>query len=82
MWLCCSRRDGRVLGSSCGHIHTKLVRNKPIECPSCGHTIGRDINGAFNVLLKALRDTSASGMASFQIVPYTENSGNCLIFPG
>ncbi|MEQ9367697.1 MAG: zinc ribbon domain-containing protein [Coleofasciculus chthonoplastes F3-SA18-01] len=52
-------------------------------CPSCGHAIGRDINGAFNILLKALRDTSASGViASFQIVPYPENSSNCQIFPG
>ncbi|MEQ8755781.1 MAG: transposase [Coleofasciculus sp. G1-WW12-02] len=69
--------------SKCGHIHTKLGGNKQFVCPSCGHAIGRDINGAFNILLKALRDTSASGViASFQIVPYPENSSNCQIFPG
>jgi len=69
--------------SKCGHIHTKLGGNKQFTCPSCGHTIGRDINGAFNILLKALRDTSTSGViASFQIVPYSETSGNCQIFPG
>ncbi|MFP5275197.1 RNA-guided endonuclease InsQ/TnpB family protein [Coleofasciculus sp.] len=69
--------------SKCGHIHTKLGGNKRFVCPSCGHTIGRDINGAFNILLKALRDASTSGViASFQIVPYKETSGNCQIFPG
>ena len=68
--------------SKCGHIHVKLGGNKRFACSSCGHTIGRDINGAFNILLKALRDTSASGVISFQIVPYTETSGNCQIFPG
>ena len=69
--------------SKCGHIHTKLGGNKHFVCPSCGHAIGRDINGAFNILLKALRDTSASGMiVSFQIVPYSETSSNSQIFPG
>ncbi|WP_446342318.1 zinc ribbon domain-containing protein [Coleofasciculus chthonoplastes] len=64
--------------SKCGNIHTKLGGNKQFVCPSCGHAIGRDINGAFNILLKALRDTSTSGViASFQIVPYSETSGNC-----
>jgi len=34
-------------------------------------------------VLKALRDTSASGMiVSFQIVPYPETSSNSQIFPG
>jgi len=68
--------------SKCGHIHSKLGGNKRFVCPSCGHNIGRDINGAFNRMLKALRDTSASGVISFQIVPYHETSGNCQIFPG
>ncbi len=69
--------------SKCGHIHIKLGGNKRFICPSCGHTISRDINGAFNILLKALRDTSASGLiASFQIVPYSEISGNYKIFSG
>ncbi|WP_324629820.1 RNA-guided endonuclease InsQ/TnpB family protein [Phormidium sp. CCY1219] len=64
--------------SKCGHIHTKLLGNKRFVCPDCGHAIGRDINGAFNILLKALRDTSASGaIISFQIVPYSETSSNC-----
>jgi len=69
--------------SKCGHIHTKLGGNKRFACPRCGHKIGRDINGAFNILLKALRDASTSGaIPSFQIVPYSETSGYCQIFPG
>lgn len=64
--------------SKCGHIHTKLGGNKQFVCPNCGHRIGRDINGAFNILLKALRDTSTNGViTSFQMVPYSETSGYC-----
>ena len=58
--------------SKCGHIHPKLGGSKKFVCPACGHTIGRDVNGAFNIMLKALRDTSRSGViADFQILPYT-----------
>ena len=46
--------------SCCGQIHSKLGGNKLFVCPSCGYTVGRDKNGAFNILLKALRDTSIS----------------------
>lgn len=48
--------------SKCGHIHTKLGGNKCFTCPSCGHKLDRDLNGAFNILLKALRDTSRAGI--------------------
>ena len=44
--------------SKCGHIHCKLGGSKKFKCPECGHTLDRDLNGAFNILLKALRDTS------------------------
>ncbi|MBR8826949.1 MAG: transposase [Gomphosphaeria aponina SAG 52.96 = DSM 107014] len=36
----------------------KTSGNKKFKCPECGHTLPRDWNGAFNILLKALRDTS------------------------
>ena len=49
----------------------------------CRHAIWRDINGAFNILLKALTDTSTSDVrVSFQIVLHTENSGISQIFLG
>lgn len=52
--------------SKCGHIHTKLGGSKKFKCPECGHTLDRDLNGAFNILLKALRDTSLTGeLAAF-----------------
>ncbi|WP_293342771.1 transposase [Microcoleus sp. CAWBG58] len=58
--------------SNCGHIHTKLGGNKVFKCPECGHTLDRDFNGAFNILLKALRDTSlASGLSAYLASPYT-----------
>lgn len=46
--------------SKCGQIHTKLSGSKVFKCPECGHILDRDQNGAFNILLKALRDTFLS----------------------
>jgi putative transposase len=43
--------------SKCGHIHQKLGSKKKYVCPSCGHSIPRDVNGAINIMLKALGDT-------------------------
>jgi putative transposase len=43
--------------SKCGHIHQKLGSNQKYVCPSCGHSIPRDVNGAINIMLKALGDT-------------------------
>lgn len=69
--------------SKCGHVHRKLGGSKKFKCPECGHTLDRDLNGAFNILLKALRDTSASGVLDgFQIVPHTVDSGEVLDLPG
>ncbi len=47
--------------SKCGHVHEKLGGNKKFKCPSCGHQLPRDWNGAINVFIKSLNDvTSAS----------------------
>jgi hypothetical protein len=36
------------------------------------HKLDRDLNGAFNILLKALRDTSLTGiLTDFQVLPYS-----------
>lgn len=42
----------------CGHVHKKLGGSKHFKCPECAHQLDRDFNGAFGILLKALRDTS------------------------
>jgi putative transposase len=42
----------------CGHIHHKLGSNKKFKCPSCGHEIPRDFNGALGIFLKAMWDTT------------------------
>jgi putative transposase len=69
--------------SKCGHIHTKLSGSKKFKCPECGHTLDRDLNGAFNILLKALRDTSRTGeLCGFSILPHTGNLGAILDLPG
>ncbi|MEG3845742.1 transposase [Microcoleus sp. herbarium19] len=68
--------------SKCGHIHTKLGGSKKFKCPECGHILDRDLNGAFNILLKALRDTSLTGELAFSVLPYTANSGLVLDLPG
>lgn len=43
----------------CGHVHQKLGGSKVFNCPECGYSIPRDYNGAFGILLKALRDTAS-----------------------
>ena len=68
--------------SKCGQIHTKLGGNKHFACPDCGHKLDRDTNGAFNILLKALRDASLTGiLADFQVLPYSVIS-DCRELPG
>jgi putative transposase len=42
----------------CGYVHQKLGGSKVFKCPNCGHTLLRDFNGAFGILLKALSDTT------------------------
>ncbi|WP_248277642.1 transposase [Brasilonema sp. UFV-L1] len=42
----------------CGHRHAKLGGNKIHKCPNCGTQTLRDANGARNIMLRALRDTS------------------------
>jgi putative transposase len=44
--------------TKCGHVHTKLGGSKLFKCPECGHEIGRDLNGALGIMLKALSDTT------------------------
>ena len=68
--------------SKCGHIHKKLGGNKRFTCTNCGHKLDRDLKGAFNILLKALRDTSKAGiLTDFQVLPYTATS-DCRELPG
>jgi putative transposase len=43
----------------CGHVHQKLGGSQVFTCPECGYSIPRDYNGAFGILLKALRDTAS-----------------------
>jgi putative transposase len=65
--------------TSCGHVHRKLGGSKVFKCPVCNHTIARDFNGAFGILLKALRDTSYiindDGVA---IVALPDNISSCV----
>ncbi len=35
-----------------------LPTAKKFKCLECGHEIDRDFNGAFGIMLKALRDTA------------------------
>lgn len=36
----------------CGHIHQKLGGSKVFNCPVCGTTMDRDLNGARNILIR------------------------------
>jgi putative transposase len=44
----------------CGHLHEKLGGNKLFACPSCEVRLDRDVNGARNILLKYLTESSPS----------------------
>ncbi|MEG4347513.1 transposase [Microcoleus sp. A003_D6] len=46
--------------SKCGHIHRKLGGSKVFKCPNCQTVIERDLNGARNILLRALSDSTCS----------------------
>ena len=61
--------------SKCDRVHPKLGSNKHSVAPDYCHTIGKYLNCALNILLKALRNASRAGeISSFHIVPYTVNS--------
>lgn len=46
--------------TKCGHIHEKLGGAKVFKCPACGMTVSRDINGARNIMLRAMLDQTTS----------------------
>jgi putative transposase len=56
--------------SKCGQVHNKLGGNKVFKCPNpdCQNVMDRDKNGAFNIMLKALRDTSLSQDKLYSVV--------------
>ena len=45
--------------AKCGQIHEKLGGSKVFKCPKCGHVIKRDWNGALNIMLRVLSDTTS-----------------------
>jgi len=44
--------------TKCGKINEMLGKSKTFKCPSCHIEIDRDVNGARNILLRALRGSS------------------------
>jgi putative transposase len=61
----------------CGHVHQKLGGSKVFTCPECGYSIPRDYNGAFGILLKALRDTASISYDGDSAL--VTLSGNCRV---
>lgn len=55
--LCNESYTSKTCGN-CGHVHHKLGGNKVFKCPHCGIQISRDVNGARNILLRALQATA------------------------
>ncbi|MDH6107093.1 transposase, partial [Anabaenopsis tanganyikae CS-531] len=55
--LCNESYTSKTCGN-CGHVHYKLGGNKVFKCPHCGIQICRDVNGARNILLRALQATA------------------------
>lgn len=44
--------------TSCGHIHPKLGSSSVFNCPNCGIQVLRDVNGARNIMIRALQATA------------------------
>lgn len=44
--------------TNCGFVHHKLGSSKVFNCPSCRTRIARDVNGARNIMLRALQATA------------------------
>ena len=55
--LCNESYTSKTCGN-CGHVHHRLGGNKVFKCPHCGIQISRDVNGARNILLRALQATA------------------------
>ncbi|MCV3216205.1 RNA-guided endonuclease TnpB family protein [Plectonema radiosum NIES-515] len=61
----------------CGHRHAKLGGNKVHKCPNCRAETPRDANGARNIMLRALRDTSFTvSLDSIAIVSFRALDNN------
>jgi putative transposase len=53
--LCNESYTSKTCGG-CGALHPKLGSAKRFACPGCKFTLDRDVNGARNILLRALLD--------------------------
>lgn len=54
----CNESYTSKICTNCGFIHHKLGGSKLFNCPSCGIRIKRDVNGARNIMLRALQATA------------------------
>ncbi|TAE61799.1 MAG: transposase [Nostocales cyanobacterium] len=65
----------------CGHQHSKLGGSKVHKCPNCGAQTPRDANGARNIMLRALRDSSFTvsndGIAIVTVRALSINAQKC-----
>lgn len=65
----------------CGHRHAKLGGSKVHKCPNCGTESPRDGNGARNIMLRALRDSSFTvshdGIAIVTVRALSINAQKC-----
>jgi putative transposase len=65
----------------CGHRHDNLGGSKIYNCPNCGTITPRDANGARNIMLRALRDSSFTvspdGIAIVTVQALSINAKKC-----
>ncbi|MDT9207262.1 MAG: transposase [Limnospira sp. PMC 1279.21] len=66
---------------ACGHRHAQLGGAKIHKCPHCGSQTPRDANGARNIMLRALRDSSFTvsndGIAIVTVRAWSINVQEC-----
>ena len=67
---------------ACGHRHAKLGGARVHKCPHCGNQTPRDANGARNIMLRALTDSSFTvsndGIAIVTVRALSINVQECL----
>src|SRR5437016_5664578 len=70
--ICTEEYISKTCGS-CGVINRNLGSSKTSQCPSCGATIDRDVNGARNVLLKYITENK-SQLDQADVGAYTQDT--------
>src|SRR5207248_11704757 len=68
--ICTEEYTSKTCGR-CGVINKNLGLSKTFQCPSCGATIDKDVNGDRNVLLKYITENKSFVKLASGLTPKT-----------